>query len=134
MIVLWILFLLLGLALIAHLRIPAGRALVLVAAYLLLMGSADAAVIEARDQMLAEDLPTDYLRVRAYPFSQQVKEFIRSHERTYVVELNRDGQLKQLLTLDNPELATYLIQVSHLDGLPLTARWIREQIMTQEAK
>ena len=98
------------------------------------MGSADAAVIEARDQMLAEDLPTDYLRVRAYPFSQQVKEFIGSHERTYVVELNRDGQLKQLLTLDNPELATHLIQVSHLDGLPLTARWIREQIMTQEAK
>lgn len=98
------------------------------------MGSADAAVIEARDQMLAEDLPTDYLRVRAYPFSQQVKEFIRSHERTYVVELNRDGQLKQLLTLDNPELAARLIQVSHLDGLPLTARWIREQIMTQEAK
>jgi len=74
------------------------------------------------------------LRVRAYPFSQQVKEFIRNHERTYVVELNRDGQLKQLLTLDNPELATHLIQVSHLDGLPLTARWIREQIMTQEAK
>ena len=97
-------------------------------------GSADPAVEEARDQMEDLGLKTDYMRIRAIPFHQQVKEFIASHEKTYVVELNRDGQLKQLISLEVPEYATRLIQASHSDGLPLTARWVREQIMGQEEK
>lgn len=97
-------------------------------------GSADPAVQEARDQLLAADLPVDYLRVRAIPFSKEVHDFIQNHDQNYVVELNRDGQLHQLLTLDNPEYATKLVKVAHCDGLPLTARWIKEQVLKLEEK
>jgi 2-oxoglutarate ferredoxin oxidoreductase subunit alpha len=96
------------------------------------MGSTDPAVIEARDQMLQQGILTDYLRVRAIPFSEEVTEFIKNHKRTYVVEINRDGQLKQLLTLETPEFAMKLRQVSHLDGLALSAKWVRETILAQE--
>lgn len=97
-------------------------------------GSADPAVQEARDQLLAADLPVDYLRVRAIPFSKEVHDFIQNHDQNYVVELNRDGQLHQLLSLDNPEYATKLVKVAHCDGLPLTARWIKEQVLQLEEK
>ena len=97
-------------------------------------GAADPAVQEARDQLLAADLPVDYLRVRAIPFSKEVHDFIQNHDQNYVVELNRDGQLHQLLSLDNPEYATKLVKVAHCDGLPLTARWIKEQVLQLEEK
>lgn len=97
-------------------------------------GSADPAVQEARDQLSEADLPIDYLRVRAIPFSKEVHDFIKGHDRNFVVELNRDGQLHQLLTLDDSEYATKLVKVAHCDGLPLTARWIREQILKLEEK
>jgi 2-oxoglutarate ferredoxin oxidoreductase subunit alpha len=96
------------------------------------MGSTDPAIIEARDQMKQQGLPTDYMRVRAIPFADEVVEFIKNHERIYVVEINRDGQLKQLLTLEAPEYATKLRQTSHLDGLALSAKWVREHILAQE--
>ncbi len=88
--------------------------------------------IEARDQLAEHGIPTDYLRVRAIPFSQAVIDFIKSHEHVYVVELNRDGQLKQLLTLAVPECATGLLNAHHVDGLPLSAKWVRETIIGQE--
>ena len=96
------------------------------------MGSADPAVLEARDQLLEMGIPTDYLRVRAIPFPDEVVEFIESHERNYVVEINRDGQLKQLLTLESPENAIRLRKASHVDGLALSAKWVRETILAQE--
>lgn len=97
-------------------------------------GSAEPAVQEARDQMAASGLQTDYLRIRSLPFSPVVKEFIASHEVLYVVELNRDGQMRQLLTIDYPELASKLVSVCHTDGLPLTANWVMEKIYLQEEK
>lgn len=99
---------------------------------ILTAGSTDPAIVEARDQMLKAGLPTDYMRIKALPFHDEVKEFIAAHEQVYVVELNRDGQLKQLLTLEVPEYATRLIKAAHIDGLPMSARWIREQIMGKE--
>jgi 2-oxoglutarate ferredoxin oxidoreductase subunit alpha len=96
------------------------------------MGSADPAVLEARDQLKSHGIKTDYLRIRAIPFSQSVVDFIKSHDRTYVVELNRDGQLKQLLTLEVPECATKLRNAHHVDGLALSAKWVRETIVSQE--
>ncbi|HEX2980882.1 MAG TPA: 2-oxoacid:acceptor oxidoreductase family protein [Anaerolineaceae bacterium] len=101
---------------------------------ILTAGSAGPAVLEARDQLAAMGIATDYLRIKALPFTDNVKEFIGAHERTYVVELNRDGQLKQLLTIEAPEYATRLRKASHNDGLPLSARWIREHILSQEEK
>lgn len=96
-------------------------------------GSSDAAVQEARFHLDQEGFTTDYMRIRAIPFSSDVQEFIAQHKRNYVVELNRDGQMHQLLTLDFPEHATKLIPTQHLDGMPLTAKQVLTKIKTKEA-
>lgn len=98
------------------------------------IGSTDMAVQEARSQMEREGLLTDYLRVRAVPFTQEVDDFIDNHNRIYVVEANRDGQLRQLLLVNNPGVCDKLKQVSHSDGMPLSAKWVRDQILAQEEK
>jgi 2-oxoglutarate ferredoxin oxidoreductase subunit alpha len=98
------------------------------------IGSAEAAVDEARYLMAKEGVATDCMRIRALPFLDEVGEFIREHAYVYVVELNRDGQLRQLLTINYPEMATKLRKASHTDGLPLSARWIKDEIDAQEAK
>jgi 2-oxoglutarate ferredoxin oxidoreductase subunit alpha len=95
-------------------------------------GSVDPAVEEARDLLAKGGVLSDYMRVRSMPFAPEVAQFIKDHPKNYVVEINRDGQLKQLLTLDAPEYGDHLIQVSHIDGLPLTARWVKEQILAHE--
>lgn len=95
-------------------------------------GSTDSAVEEARLLLADTGIATDYLRVRAIPFTSEVREFIQEHERNYVIEINRDGQLRQLLILEIPDWATQIHQVSCIDGLPLTARWIRDQISRLE--
>jgi len=101
---------------------------------ILSMGSAEFAIQEARKLLKDQGVPTDYLRVRSIPFSNKIREFIEEYDRVYVVELNRDGQLKQLLTIDMPDLALRLKKLSHLDGLPLTAKWIKESILMAEGK
>ncbi|NMC55396.1 MAG: 2-oxoacid:acceptor oxidoreductase subunit alpha [Chloroflexi bacterium] len=98
------------------------------------MGSAEFAIQEARTRLKDAGIPSDYLRVRSIPFSKEIADFARAYKKIYVVELNRDGQLKQLLTLDMPDLATRFIQLSHLDGLPLTAKWVKEQVICAEGK
>jgi 2-oxoglutarate ferredoxin oxidoreductase subunit alpha len=97
-------------------------------------GSSHWAVEEARDQ-LREDasLKTSYLRLRAYPFSQEVHDFIRRYDRVYVVEQNRDGQMLSLLRMDGePQAATRLRSVLHYNGLPIDARSISDGILKQE--
>ena len=98
------------------------------------MGSADPAVIETQAQLASRGMPCDYLRIRATPFTEDVCEFIKTHETVYVVEMNRDGQLCQLLTMQYPQLATRLVSIAHMDGMPLTARWIRQEILAYEEK
>jgi 2-oxoglutarate/2-oxoacid ferredoxin oxidoreductase subunit alpha len=100
---------------------------------ILACGSTELAVEEARWMLGNQGIQTDFLRVRALPFNDDVGDFVRDHERNYVVEINRDGQLKQLLALEFCDLTGNLISVNHLDGLPLTAGWISEQIVKQEA-
>jgi 2-oxoglutarate ferredoxin oxidoreductase subunit alpha len=97
-------------------------------------GSTDPAVEEARVMLVADGLITDYCRIRSLPLCQEVIDFIAAHDRTYVVEINRDGQLKQILTLEIPHLCTQLHQVSHIDGMPLSARWVKDQILDQEGR
>lgn len=95
-------------------------------------GSTESAIIEARDQLQNEHgLATDFLRVRAVPFSPEVDEFIRNYEQVYVVEMNRDGQLHQLLSLAYPEQVPVLKSVAVGDGMPASAKWIREGILAQ---
>lgn len=98
-------------------------------------GSTDPAVQEARARLEREHgLKSDYLRLRALPFTQEVSDFIAAHERVYVVEMNRDGQLQRLLSMKHPEHATRLVSIAYSDGLPPTAKWIWSAILEQEEK
>jgi 2-oxoglutarate/2-oxoacid ferredoxin oxidoreductase subunit alpha len=97
-------------------------------------GSSHWAVTECRDQLAAEaSLPTSYLRLRAYPFSEAVEDFVRRHDRVYVVEQNRDAQMMSLLRMDlDPALQTRLRSVLHYSGLPIDARSVTTSIVAQE--
>jgi 2-oxoglutarate ferredoxin oxidoreductase subunit alpha len=99
-------------------------------------GTSHWGIVESRDQLRNEyGMETDYLRLRAYPFTREVHEFIEQHERVYVVEQNRDAQMLTLLKLDlKPELTTRLRSISHLDGLPLDARSVTDELGTMEGK
>jgi 2-oxoglutarate ferredoxin oxidoreductase subunit alpha len=95
-------------------------------------GSTDPAIGEARHHLAEAGIPSDYLRLRSLPFGPEVKKFINDHPHTYVIEMNRDGQMYQLLTIHAPEIAGSLRSICHIDGLPLTARWIVEKISKME--
>jgi 2-oxoglutarate ferredoxin oxidoreductase subunit alpha len=96
------------------------------------VGSTDLAVEEARHLLARENVLTDHMRIRAIPFVDEIEQFVRDHDRVYVVEINRDGQLRQILVINMPELAGKLIQMSHSDGMPLSARWLKAKILAQE--
>ena len=99
-------------------------------------GTSHWAIVEARDQLRNEySIETDYLRIRAYPFTREVHDFIAQHDRIYVVEQNRDGQMLSLLKLDiQPELVTRLRSISHIHGLPLDARSVTDELTSMEGK
>jgi 2-oxoglutarate ferredoxin oxidoreductase subunit alpha len=99
-------------------------------------GSSHWAIIESRDQMRKElGMETDYMRVRGYPFPNEVRDFIDAHERTYIVEQNRDAQLYDLLRLDlEVEQVARLRSIAHAHGLPLDARSVTEEIRGLEGK
>jgi 2-oxoglutarate/2-oxoacid ferredoxin oxidoreductase subunit alpha len=97
-------------------------------------GSSHWAVEEARDQLREETgRETSYLRLRAYPFTPHVHDFIRRHRRIYIVEQNRDAQMLKLLLMDGEaEFAARLRSVLHYNGLPIDARSITDEIERQE--
>ncbi len=99
-------------------------------------GTSHWGITESRDQLRDEyHLETDYLRLRAYPFTREVHEFIEQHERIYVVEQNRDAQMLSLLKLDlKPELIGKLRSIAHITGLPLDARSITDELTSMEGK
>jgi 2-oxoglutarate ferredoxin oxidoreductase subunit alpha len=101
---------------------------------LIAFGTSDFATRESRDQLKKEyELDTDYLRLRAYPFSREVQEFVASHERVYVIEQNRDAQMLSLLKLDLPaEEIVKLRSIRHFNGLPIDARSVTDDLVTQE--
>jgi 2-oxoglutarate ferredoxin oxidoreductase subunit alpha len=101
---------------------------------LIAFGSSDFAVRESRDQLIKEyGLETDYLRLKAFPFTPEVHAFIAAHPRVYVIEQNRDGQMLSLLKLDLPaEDVTRLRSIRHFDGLPLDARTVTDKLVLQE--
>jgi 2-oxoglutarate ferredoxin oxidoreductase subunit alpha len=97
-------------------------------------GTSHWAVIEGRDQLERESgLATDYLRIRAFPFTQEVAEFVAAHERIYVVEQNRDAQMLNLLKTNlNPADAVKLHPVLHFNGLPIDAQSVTNAIAAAE--
>jgi len=100
----------------------------------LAFGSSDFALCESLDQIEKEhELRVDYMRIRAYPFAQEIPDFVASHERVYVVEQNRDAQLASLLKLDLPaEQAVKLRSILHYNGLPPDARTVTDEFTTKE--
>jgi 2-oxoglutarate ferredoxin oxidoreductase subunit alpha len=99
-------------------------------------GTSHWGITESRDQLRDEyQIETDYLRLRAYPFTREVHDFIEQHERIYVVEQNRDAQMLSLLKLDvKPELIIRLRSIAHITGLPLDARSITDELTSMEGK
>ena len=99
-------------------------------------GSSHWAVEESRDQLREESgIHTSYLRLRAYPFTPAIDDFIRRHERVYVVEQNRDHQMLSLLLMDGEaSQAARLRSVLHYNGLPIDARSITDSILAQEQR
>src|SRR5271166_2424875 len=99
-------------------------------------GTSHWGITESRDQLRDEyAIETDYLRLKAYPFSREVHEFVEQHDRIYLVEQNRDAQMLTLLKLDlKPELTPRLRSIAHITGLPLDARSITDELTSMEGK
>src|SRR5947207_3373790 len=103
------------------------------AAGIIAYGSSHWAVIEARDQLRAEaGLETDYLLLKALPFSAAVEAFVARHDRVHVVEQNRDGQMASLLRMEYPAYAARIHSALHYDGLPIDARSVSDAILAHE--
>ncbi|MGO8789812.1 MAG: 2-oxoacid:acceptor oxidoreductase subunit alpha [Terriglobia bacterium] len=121
----------------ARLKVPgpvivdAGKPEVGIIAY----GTSHWAIEESLDQLRREqEIDAGYCRLRAFPFSPEVHDFINRYERVYVVDQNRDGQMLGLLRLESSaEEIAKLRSVRHYDGLPLDARTVTDEILSQEA-
>ncbi len=97
-------------------------------------GTTDMALQEARHQLRTEHgVETDYLRLRALPFTDEVKAFVEAHERVYVVEQNRDGQMGDLLRLEVGDIQNRLRKILHYTGLPCDARSITNTLLQMES-
>jgi 2-oxoglutarate ferredoxin oxidoreductase subunit alpha len=99
-------------------------------------GTSDYAVRESVDQLKNEyDIPASYLRLKAYPFTEETKDFIRQHDRVYVVDQNRDAQLLGLMRLEfEVDLLAKLRSLRYYGGLPLDARTVTDEIIRMEGK
>ncbi|MGD9729058.1 MAG: 2-oxoacid:acceptor oxidoreductase subunit alpha, partial [Nitrospiraceae bacterium] len=91
-------------------------------------GSTAPAMDEAFEMLESGGLSVDGLRVRAFPFSDRVDDFIAQHQRVFVVEQNRDGQLRTLLINELGVSPAQLVPILHYDGTPITARFIASEI------
>jgi len=87
-------------------------------------GSSDGAVIEARDRLAEDGIHADYLRIRAFPFSKEVVDFLRGHDTIFVVEQNRDAQMKSLLMLEANDIADRLVSILHYNGMPIPSECV----------
>lgn len=95
-------------------------------------GTNDPAIHEARDWLAAQGLKTSYLRIRALPLTQEVKDFVFDYDRIYVVENNYDGQLNQIMRIEYPQNMSHVRSLALGDGLPMTAKWIIDNVLEQE--
>jgi 2-oxoglutarate ferredoxin oxidoreductase subunit alpha len=91
-------------------------------------GSTSPAMMEALEALEERGIHLDTLRVRAYPFHEDVFDFVAGHDRVFVVEQNRDAQLRTLLTIDGEIDPARLVPILHYDGTPITARFIVKAI------
>ncbi|HKJ37368.1 MAG TPA: 2-oxoacid:acceptor oxidoreductase subunit alpha [Anaerolineales bacterium] len=95
-------------------------------------GSTESAILEAVDQLNKDHgIKADFMRVRALPFTKEVTKFIEKYDQVFVVEMNRDGQLNQILTIEYPQHAMQFKSVAFGDGMPASAKWVREGILAK---
>jgi len=95
---------------------------------LIYFGSTEPALNEALESLEEHGVALDTLRVRAFPFQAEIAEFVKRHDRVFVVEQNRDGQLRTLLVAEAGIDPSKLISILHYDGTPITARFIIREI------
>ena len=101
---------------------------------LLTIGSGHGACREARDRLEKQKVNLNYCRVRAFPFSDAVREFIEQHDVVYVVEQNRDAQLRSMLMLDIDADPKKLVSLLRYDGMPLNAGFVVDKVLEEAAK
>ena len=101
---------------------------------ILSIGSCDGAVKEALVELKDKNVGLNYCRVKAFPFSASVREFIDKHDIVYVVEQNRDAQLRSLLILDAEINQEKLVPVLHYDGMPIGADFVINRVLEEAAK
>lgn len=95
-------------------------------------GSTENAIFEAQHQLANEHgIESELMRVRAVPFTQEVSEFVEKYEQIFVVEMNRDGQMCQILRMEYPQFGSRFKSVAYQDGLPASAKWVREGILAE---
>lgn len=95
-------------------------------------GSTEAAVLEARYELDKEHgIKADFLRIRALPFTKEVDKFLAKYDQIFVVEMNRDGQMNQILLTEYPQYAVNFKSVAYGDGMPASAKWVREGILAK---
>ena len=97
-------------------------------------GTTDWPLQESRHQLKNEkSMETSYLRLRALPFTEELRDFVRSHERVYVVEQNRDGQMGDLIRLEVGDDQHKIRKILHYTGLPCDARSITNALLQMES-
>jgi 2-oxoglutarate ferredoxin oxidoreductase subunit alpha len=101
---------------------------------ILSIGSCDGAVREALVALGEQNIGLNYCRVKAFPFTDAVRDFIDKHERIYVVEQNRDAQLRTLLMLDIDADPKKLVSMLHYNGLPISADFVVDRVLEETAK
>lgn len=101
---------------------------------ILTFGSGDGACVEALDRLACQNIGLNYCCVKAFPFTDAVREFIDQHDVVYVVEQNRDAQLRTLLITDINADQNKLVPVLHYDGMPLNAGFVVDKVLAEVAK
>lgn len=95
-------------------------------------GSNDPAIEEVRDRLAAAGIETNYMRLRALPFNDAVRDFVTNHDRLYIIENNFDGQMHQIMRMELAEHAGKMRSLALGNGLPMTARWIYDHVIELE--
>lgn len=98
------------------------------------VGSCDPAIREALVELGGRNIGLNYCRVKSFPFSESVRDFIAKHETIYVIEQNRDAQFRSLLILDTEEPPSKFVPMLHYNGLPMNADFVVQRVLEEVAK
>ncbi len=95
---------------------------------LVTIGGCDAAVREAADKLRAQGIVVDVMRIRGFPFGEEVRDFMARHDRTFVIEQNRDAQLRSLLAIELGVPRDAMTSILDYAGMPLTAKTVVDAV------